>query len=209
MKFVPNFMSSDRLVEAAYRNIALINQHCPDPKVIFDIGSNVGVFSCIFAEKYPDETIHAFEPIRPTYEVLLKNIKNNGFTGRIHAYNVALWSNHGRIRLGMPNNKDQRNSGLYSIYCEGSPVEVNARTLDDITTAIPDLIKADAEGVEGEIIRGGAKKFAAAKCIYIERGKYPIPGAPPYTIIEDLLRRAGLTQIAQGHDEIWTRTTNE
>lgn len=48
--------------------------------VIIDCGANVGYSIAYFKSKYPDAKIYAFEPDKLTYDVLIENIKENGFT---------------------------------------------------------------------------------------------------------------------------------
>ena len=205
LKFVPHFNASEPLVAAAWVHMKIIAAHCKNPEIIFDIGANVGVYSCIFATKYPRAVVYAFEPVPTTYTVLQKNIKANGLEKHIVAHNFALWSKTGRVNMGMPDNRDQRNSGLFSAYHTDNQVEIMAIPLDSALNVKPDFIKIDVEGAEAEVIKGGIRKFTAAKTIYIERGKQPIPGAPLYREVEKLLKTAGLERKAEGHDEIWTR----
>ena len=49
------------------------------PKVIFDIGGNIGITSIYLASLFPDAVIYTFEPLKENFEILQKNtsqIKN-------------------------------------------------------------------------------------------------------------------------------------
>ena len=44
------------------------------PKIIFDIGANIGAASFFFAEHYPESKIYSFEPARDVLPILRKNL---------------------------------------------------------------------------------------------------------------------------------------
>src|SRR5262249_50977474 len=45
-----------------------------DPKVILDIGSNIGASILFFHEQFPAATIYGFEPHPETYQILQMNV---------------------------------------------------------------------------------------------------------------------------------------
>lgn len=47
-------------------------------KTFFDIGANIGYISIFAGKKHESLSIHSFEPVKATYEMLEANIKNNG-----------------------------------------------------------------------------------------------------------------------------------
>ena len=58
-----------------------------NPKVIFDIGGNIGITSIYLASLFPDAKIYTFEPLSENFEILQKNIKNYK---NIRAFNYGL-----------------------------------------------------------------------------------------------------------------------
>jgi FkbM family methyltransferase len=56
--------------------------------VIFDVGANIGLFSRYIAQKAPNLSIHAFEPVPIIYEVLEANLKK--VPASIKTYNIGL-----------------------------------------------------------------------------------------------------------------------
>ena len=44
-----------------------------NPKIIFDIGANIGISAIYFSHRFPDAKIYAFEPIKENYQLLLEN----------------------------------------------------------------------------------------------------------------------------------------
>lgn len=137
-----------------------------NPKVIFDIGGNIGYFSLYMAQKFPNAAFHTFEPIPKTYEYLEKNLKENN-TKNINAYNFGLTNEKQTMEM-FYNPKGCGGSSLKNI-CEETYIEkiiCEFSTLDDFVKenniTILDVIKCDVEGAEKFVFEGGLetlKKF--------------------------------------------------
>ena len=61
---------------------------------IYDIGSNIGIYSIIYALYFPKTHIYSFEPVEKTYEVFQKNIQNFNLNTRINSYNYGISINN-------------------------------------------------------------------------------------------------------------------
>lgn len=204
--FTNHFMSSPALVDAAIRNIDVIGLHYPNPKVIFDIGANVGVFSCLMAKRFPNAVIYSFEAMPQNYAVLMENIQNNNLVGRVFPYNVALWSEMTNLRFGMPKKRNKENTGLYSAFFgDNDDYKTTGIKLDDVVEIKPDLAKIDVEGSEYHVLSGGRNVLSELNAVYIEKGKTEMPEFPPYEMVEIRLEAIGLSLLSTGHDEIWIR----
>jgi len=145
------------------------------PKVIFDIGANVGGFSIALSKKFSTSYIYAFEPVYETYSLLEKNIKHYN---NILPYNVGLYSsNKENVPIGMPQIPVHKthNYGRATI-CDfiDDPIDhINLVKFSDLclsNNVYPDLIKIDAEGCEYEILKDAydSKILSKVKTIYIE-----------------------------------------
>lgn len=66
-------------------------------RYVFDVGANIGLFTLFAKLRYPALVVHAFEPIKATYDVLLRNIALHGLTD-VHAHNYALGDRDGSAR---------------------------------------------------------------------------------------------------------------
>ena len=136
------------------------------PKVIFDIGANVGSYSKIFLDKTSAE-VYAFEPLPESYKSLL--LLNNYYGERFHAFNYAL----GDAKATMPLLYNKGTDGLASLSTEINvipyvgknninSINVNVRTLDEVFLEFItlhqfeciDILKIDVEGFEMEVING-------------------------------------------------------
>lgn len=197
-------MSSPALAGAAYKNVQAISRHCVGPKVIFDLGANVGTFACHFVKRYPNAVVYAFEPVPENYEFLVHHVALYG-QGRVHHANIALWDAETTLRLGIPPTRERSNTGLFSAFFNRDAIKVRAFPLDHLHLPRPDLVKIDVEGAESNVIAGGLNTLAAARCVYVERGKRVVEQFPPYHKVERLLLELGLSRVSEGSDEIWVR----
>jgi FkbM family methyltransferase len=128
-----------------------------NPKVIFDIGGNIGITSIFLATLFPEAKIYTFEPLPDNFEILKKNIQKYK---NIEAFNVGLGSKNGSFKVYLSN--DSENFGGISFYPD--PVGNNLDThilceVQDINSVIEelnldyiDLIKIDTEGAEYDIL---------------------------------------------------------
>lgn len=159
--------TSDRglIYEVLVRSEKKAEYFVPDtikPKVILDIGANVGVVSLWLAEKYPEATIFAFEPMPENVALLRRNTQHKP---NIMVNDFGL-SNEDKF-VPVFRNLDTNNLGGFSVYRRENDTE-NAGNLDLIDFQMTlrnaasvlselainhvDLIKIDTEGSEFEIL---------------------------------------------------------
>src|SRR5262245_59824225 len=123
--------------------------------VLFDIGSNAGVFALDLAKSIPDLTVFAFEPQASLAKHLRRSIEANRFD-RFKLLEVMLGKEEGEGTLFVTS---------HSIHASTIPRErhyrklrVPLRTLDGLiaagAVAPPDVIKIDVEGSELNIFQG-------------------------------------------------------
>lgn len=125
------------------------------PRVIFDIGANIGATSILMANSYPNAVIFAFEPEKENYEILVENTKEYP---NVRAYNIALGAE--TCKRPLMASDDPNNLGGFSFHSGGTNPDI-ANTVDvvDINEFMKsvrveniDLLKVDTEGCEFEII---------------------------------------------------------
>ena len=128
-----------------------------NPKIIFDIGGNIGITSIYLAKLFPDSLIYSFEPMPENFEILQKNISQYK---NIRAFNYGLGSKNGSFKVYL--SSDPENYGGISFYpdahgnqeksyisCEVKNVN---EIIDDLKVESIDLIKIDTEGAEYDIL---------------------------------------------------------
>ena len=53
-----------------------LNQFLKEDSVVFDIGANIGVFTCFSAKLAQKGKVSAFEPVSMVFDILKKNVKD-------------------------------------------------------------------------------------------------------------------------------------
>jgi FkbM family methyltransferase len=142
--------------------------------LLFDVGANVGMYS-IWAAATRGCRVISFEPEAGNYALLNRNILANGLQDLITAYCLGLSDRSGAFHLNM---SDMRLGG--SNHAVGEPLDYKhepmnvtfkqgcvAFTLDQLVTSyklpVPDHIKIDVDGIEPNIITGGAEVLRNSK----------------------------------------------
>lgn len=119
---------------------------------VVDVGANIGYYTILLADKVGKTgKVYAFEPDEISFEILLKNIKENNLKN-IEAINAALGSKIGKLKL----HKSKENFGDHKLYGRDKDIEkVKIINLDDYLKNIKiNLMKIDTQGWEPEVIEG-------------------------------------------------------
>src|SRR5260370_24804701 len=125
------------------------------PKIILDIGSNIGASIIYFHRQFPDANFFGFEPHPDSFRILQKNVDH---LPNVTVFNYGLGATNQRIAVPA----DQVNFGAF--ITDGrfkdrghpaTPVECEVRRLDDVFREIGiaqvALIKIDCEGAEADV----------------------------------------------------------
>ncbi len=148
----------------------------PEPQLgtIVDAGANLGAVAIALARRLPaGYTLHCFEMQRIVYYQLCGNIVINGFEN-IHAHNVALGAADETMDIPRPDYAADANIGAVSADRtvralrrtvatdqDGAAVESGLfRRLDSFGLRDVRLIKIDVEGMERDVLTGGAETLA-------------------------------------------------
>jgi hypothetical protein len=143
------------------------------PKVIYDLGANVGVSSLFFASLFPKATIYGFEPLPENFEVCLLNYR--GIPNSSQVFPWAIGSKTGQAIFDCKN--DSRGGRL-----ESTNQDPNLQTIAQIQVKIisiadlinkeglppPDFLKIDVEGAEYDVLAGLAGYEDSVGSIYLE-----------------------------------------
>jgi FkbM family methyltransferase len=131
-------------------SVRFIRQALRPGMTCIDAGSQTGYYTCVMASGVGETgTVYAFEPMPASYQLLLKNIQENGFGPRVRAYQLACSNSATEIEA----------SHVGQMYVAGTvpgcpQVSMTAVRVDEIVHDAVDLIKIDVEGHEPAAIEG-------------------------------------------------------
>ena len=126
---------------------------------VWDVGANVGHYTKKFAEAVGEEgNVQAFEPVPNTFDILLHNMssfKNTSF------FCYALGQSNENLIMSDSNEKGSptnmilgSNSGKEEIPTTKIEVRRGDQLVDSKEAMIPNVVKIDVEGHEGDVIKG-------------------------------------------------------
>lgn len=122
-----------------------------NPKVVLDIGANIGATAILLTSIYKNAIVYSFEPQKDNFEILKENVKSYS---NIRIYNHALGNEDGFFPL--EKSDVSWNHGGFSLNRdgEGELVEVKcvSNVLDELGISKIDVIKIDCEGSEFNIL---------------------------------------------------------
>lgn len=143
------------------------------PKVIYDLGANVGIASLLFGSRSPGATVYGFEPLPENLEVCALNFRNLPKPSQVFPWAVGAASGTavfdclndsrgGRLESS-PHDPNLKSTGK---------LEVQVYSISDLVTQKgllpPDFLKIDVEGAELDVLKGLEQQHQMVKWIYIE-----------------------------------------
>lgn len=147
------------------------------PRIIFDVGANVGDWSAGAAESNPQAKVHAFEIMDRTFEKLL--VRAALFPDRVVANRFGLSDHDGNVTVFYRASSDVHTSTFREAHFGQPaieavmPVRTGDRYLSDAGVDRVDFLKIDVEGHEWEVLDGfnDALGRRAIDVIQFEYGK--------------------------------------
>ncbi len=176
-----------------------------NPRLIFDIGANVGQSAIAFNALFPSAQIYSFEPVPACFEEF--KVRTQGLQN-IHAFNIALGDSVGETEFEMNefpacssflplanSHKD-----LFDYAAKTSKIKVEVNTLDnfssDLDLPTPILIKIDVQGFEDKVLRGGKHFVSKSDVLIIETSFKPLyEGQPLFKDIYEILKDWGFDYV--------------
>ncbi len=144
-------------------NIFMTGQFLKPGSTILDIGANIGLYACAYAQVYQNLSpqIYAIEALKNNYLQLQDNISRNNFSN-IMPFNLAMGNKAGTLTITLPSEDFVGNAvgdNINTESGEGIKSEVPMVTLDsfakDNNIDSCDFIKIDIEGAELFVFEGG------------------------------------------------------
>lgn len=164
-----------------------------DEDVVYDIGANVGLYTCFAAAHRPQaELVVSFEPYPEAADHLRRNASLN--SGQIQIEQVALSDEVGTavLQVQPPTGHVLQKSGD-----DGVPIEMSRgdEFVQKGRAPPPTVVKIDVEGGEISVLDGLRKTLHSEYCrhVYCEVHPKKAPQANPEEIARERLRAAGFS----------------
>jgi FkbM family methyltransferase len=149
-------------------NVFLLTKFLKPNPVIIDIGANIGLYACAYAQyfKHINPTIVAIEAVDTNFNLLKKNADTNNFKN-ISSYHIALGDSTGTLEFNLPSESFVGNVAGNNITHPESTKNMIVKkvaldTLDNFSKLHNiircDYMKVDIEGAE-LFLFNGAKEF--------------------------------------------------
>ena len=172
------------------------------PRLIFDLGANVGFASVYFALHYPGARVFAVEPEPANVAVLRRNVASSP---RVDVVEGAVWPRSGRLAMKDPG------KGYWGMRVqeEGDVRNVRAVTIPELLEAAGadwvDLVKMDIEGSELELFSEGTEWLESVGALVLELHDRFRPGCRE--AVRRAVARSGVAfrEVHQGEDLVLVR----
>jgi FkbM family methyltransferase len=133
---------------------------------ILDVGANDGVSAIKFLDAFPTATIHSFEPVTKTFDILRRNVARHK---EIYCHQLALGAKPGVAQIYLT-----EHSTMSSLVRPDTPLgeeSVRITTVDDFAVEHHieriDLLKVDAEGFDLEVLHGAERMLQAGDVAFV------------------------------------------
>lgn len=155
--------------EFSEREIELFRAFLRPGALVIEAGANIGAHTLALSKLVGEEgVVIAFEPQRLVFHLLCANLALNSIVN-VFAYQKAVGSAAGTVLVPQPDPTSEFNFGGLPLgaWEQGEPVPVVR--LDDMQLPRLDLLKADVEGMEGQVLEGATETIARHRPIlYVE-----------------------------------------
>ena len=140
--------------------------------VVIDAGAFIGTHTVTFAKMAGYHGfVYAFEPQRIAYNLLCGNVSLNNLLN-VKCFNAGLSDLPGKVHVPLLAPSSKQNFGGLNLmgFSEGDMVQIT--TVDNLNLKACNLIKADVEGMEANILKGGEKTIRKFKpVLYLENNR--------------------------------------
>jgi FkbM family methyltransferase len=162
-----------------------------DGDVVWDVGANMGTYTCLAGKCADDVTVVSFEPIPGNVERLKTNAELNGINSIVRE--EALDETDGEMSLS----SGQGGDGQYSFTDGEEGIMVPTSRADTLveqgSVPQPSVVKIDVEGAEVRVLRGMKSVLERTDYVYVEVHPTRIASyGDDDTEVRNLLSKAGL-----------------
>jgi FkbM family methyltransferase len=142
------------------RTVELLAEFCP--KVVFDVGANIGEWTEMALKAFPEAVIYAFEIAPATYATLQRRIDGSA---RVRCMSSGLWRNSVVVELRYyPSNLAFSTTSEYPHALTYQTLKARVVGSDELCRQHDvghiDFLKIDVEGAEPEVLEGFCDMFS-------------------------------------------------
>lgn len=165
--------------------------------VFWDVGANVGVYTCFVASRLSEGRAVAFEPHSGNAERLQENLGLNDLEADVRR--VALSDSDGDVELTLGEEGAGTNHRLSNMSTDTETIPVEAVRGDHLVrnkqVSRPTVVKIDVEGAELRVIRGMEEALSNPDCrlVYCEVHKNLQDYSGSHEELSRVLMEAGLS----------------
>lgn len=141
------------------------------PNLLFDVGANLGQTTTCLRSHFPTASIHAFEPVATTFDLLRRIVAS---LQNVFLHNLALGANDGAAVMtnaaGSGSNRVMIPEAAIGVGVETVPLRRLDSLCSELRVAKITLLKTDCEGFDPEVSRGASELLArgAIDCVCCE-----------------------------------------
>lgn len=134
--------------------------------IFFDIGANLGIFSCFAAQVISQGHVVAFEPYPPNTSQLKQNLSYNANKSDYDVLDVALSDSQGTIDFTAPNDDPGKQTGHIDPTSDSIAIQAvpGDQLVGDGSIPSPSVVKIDVEGSEPLVIDGMENSLNNSTC---------------------------------------------
>jgi FkbM family methyltransferase len=170
-----NGLDVETLAEFFSSQYAIIPPELPpiQPKVIYDLGANIGAASLFLAAQYPTARFYGFEPLPANYEICVRNYQNLP-QSRVFPWAIGAKSGTASFEFSESDPRGGRLGDKSPSLATRSEnlIDVPVFSLGELIRTKklepPDFLKIDVEGTEAEVLHGLEDQFQSIKRILVE-----------------------------------------
>lgn len=141
--------------------------------VVLDVGANCGFFTALVLDRWPDASVHAFEPQKQLVASLQRFVDGNALSDRVSLNWTAVSNTEGEARFFAGRNP------ISASLLEGKmarrvkrvtrvPVTTLDRYCADPCVSRVDILKIDVEGSELDVLEAASSILPSVRVVFIE-----------------------------------------
>lgn len=177
-RYLPNDIWCGRSLELygewSDAEVGLLEQLLPKGATVVEVGAHLGVHTVPLAKHVGAEgRVLAFEPQGPIFALLSENLRENGVAW-VEADRAAVGARKGHVHLPAIDYAAPEGNFGGASPLNGSEAGARVRlvTIDSLKLERLDLLKADVEGMEAEVVRGATETIRRCRpVLYLENDR--------------------------------------